>query len=141
MLFICIPGQAIHEAPPGIAKMVGKRSKYAARLLADAIRSNKLKVPPTVKSYYTKNPGMLLVVLVSLVVICFRSEYKRSHSRVAQKITDAIDAACRRADGALSLSLTVLNDVTQTRACFRIGRFPTRCGKSWMTLLARSVVS
>jgi hypothetical protein len=63
MLFNCIPCKAIHAAPKGIAKQVGKRSKYAARLCAEAIQAGKLKVPPTVKSYYNKNPGRLFFVL------------------------------------------------------------------------------
>ena len=51
--------QAIHSAPAGIAKLIGKRAEYAVRLCAEAIQAGSLKVPPSVKSYFSKNAGLL----------------------------------------------------------------------------------
>jgi hypothetical protein len=52
--------QRIHDAPPAIAKVVGKRSEYASKLCAEAVRTGQLKLPPSTKSYYTKKPGLFV---------------------------------------------------------------------------------
>ena len=49
--------QTICNAPPRIRASVGERSEYAAKVSAVAIRENTLKVPPTVKSYFTTKQG------------------------------------------------------------------------------------
>lgn len=55
--------QAIGKAPAGISKIVGKRSEYASKLCAAAVRAGQLKLAPSVKAYYNKNPGVASCVV------------------------------------------------------------------------------
>jgi hypothetical protein len=78
---------------------MGKRSEYAAKLCAKAIRANQLKVPPTVKAYYTAHPGLLFVWLFLSWAHGFCADYVRSDSTVAQDVNAAVLAAASRAEG------------------------------------------
>jgi hypothetical protein len=62
-----VSAQAIAAAPAGIASAIGKRSEYAARLLAKAVKAGQIKLAPSVKGYYNQHSGQLLILALFVV--------------------------------------------------------------------------